>query len=82
MTTSFNLLIAVSIACLAIFTTSFEFSFANTGIFNCPPTTCNCLMAAGLYTSHATSNGFLPCFLKRLASFPAVVVFPRTLKSY
>ena len=26
--------------------------------------------------SHATSNGFLPCFLNRLASFPAVVVFP------
>lgn len=66
----------MSIACLAILTTSFEFSFANTGIFNCEPTTCNCLIAAGLYTSQATSNGFLPCFLSKLASFPEVVVFP------
>ena len=63
-------------ACLAIATTSFEFSFAYTGIFSCEPTTCNCFIAAGLYTSHATNSGFLPSFLRRFASFPAVVVFP------
>ena len=75
-TTSFSLLIATDIACLAICTTSFDPSFANTGIFNWLPTTCNCLIAAGLYTSQATNNGFLPCFRRRLASLPAVVVFP------
>ena len=37
--TSFNLLIATFNACLAMCTTSFEFSFANTGIFSCAPTT-------------------------------------------
>ena len=37
---------------------------AYTGIFKLDPTTCNCFTAAGLYTSHATINGFLPCFLK------------------
>ena len=26
--------------------------------------------------SHATSKGFLPCFLSKFASFPAVVVLP------
>ena len=44
--------------------------------FNCAPTTCNCLIAAGLYISHATRSGFLPCFLRIFASFPAVVVLP------
>ena len=34
------------------------------------------MIAAGLYTSHATNNGFLPCFLSRFANFPAVVVLP------
>ena len=52
------------------------FSFAKTGIFKLFPTTCNCLIAAGLYTSHATNNGFFPCFLNKFASFPAVVVLP------
>ena len=74
--TSFNFDIATFIACFAICTTSFDCSFAYTGIFNCAPTTCNCLIAAGLYTSQATNNGFLPCFLNRFASFPAVVVLP------
>ena len=59
--------------CLAICTTSLVFSFAYTGIFNCAPTTCNCFIAAGLYTSHATKSGFLPCFLNIFASLPEVV---------
>ena len=46
--TSFNFDIATFIACFAICTTSFDCSFAYTGIFNCAPTTCNCLIAAGL----------------------------------
>ena len=75
-TMSFNLLIAISLACLAIFTTFFSDSFAYTGMFSCAPTTWSCFIAAGLYTSQATSNGFLPCFRKRLASLPAVVVLP------
>ena len=75
-TTSFNFDIAVSIPCFAILTTSFVVSLLYTGIFNCAPTTCNCFIAAGLYTSHATNNGFFPCFLNRFASLPAVVVFP------
>ena len=49
-------------------------------MFNCAPTTCNCFIAAGLYTSHATSNGFFPCFLNKFANFPAVVVFPEPCK--
>ena len=75
-TTSFNFEIAVDIACFAIWTTSFDVSFANTGMFNCLPTTCNCFIAAGLYTSHATNKGFFPCFLSKLASLPDVVVLP------
>ena len=76
MITSFIFEYAIFIACFAICTTSFEFSFANTGMLSCAPTTCNCFIAAGLYTSQATSNGFLPSFLSRLASLPAVVVLP------
>ncbi len=51
-------------------------SIANTGIPNWFPTTCSCFTAAGLYTSHATSKGLFPCFLRRFASFPEVVVLP------
>ena len=47
-TTSFSFDIATLIACFAICTTSFDCSFAYTGIFNCAPTTCNCFIAAGL----------------------------------
>ena len=47
-TTSFNFDIATLIACFAICTTSFDVSLAYTGIFSCAPTTCNCLIAAGL----------------------------------
>ena len=43
-----NFDIACDIACFAIKTTSFVFSFAKTGIFKLLPTTCNCLIAAGL----------------------------------
>ena len=78
--TSFSLLIACSIACFEIFTTSCEFSFAYTGIFNWAPNTCNCFIAAGLYTSQATNNGFLPSFLNIFASFAAVVVLPDPCK--
>ena len=46
--TSFSFDIATLIACFAICTTSLDCSFAYTGIFNCAPTTCNCLIAAGL----------------------------------
>ena len=38
-TTSFNLVIAISLACFAILTTFFSFSFAYTGILSCAPTT-------------------------------------------
>jgi len=69
-------------ACLAIKATSFVFSFANTGMFKLPPTTLSCFIAAGLYTSHATNSGFLPCFLSKFASLPAVVVLPEPLESY
>ena len=76
MITSFIFEYAIFIACFAICTTSFEFSFANTGMLSCAPTTCNCFIAAGLYTSQATNKGFFPSFLSRLASLPAVVVLP------
>ena len=76
MMTSFSFDIAISIPCFAILTTSFDVSFAYTGIFNCFPITCNCCIAAGLYMSHATNSGFFPCFLILFASFPAVVVLP------
>ena len=63
-TTSFNFDIAVFIALFDIPITSLLPSSAYTGMLSCAPTTCNCFTAAGLYTSHATINGFLPCFLK------------------
>ena len=78
--TSHNLLIATSFACFAILTTFFSFSFAYTGILSSDPITCNCLMAAGLYTSHATIRGFFPCFLNKLAILPHVVVLPEPCK--
>jgi len=48
----------------------------NTSIPTCPPTTCSCLIAAGLYMSQATRSGFLPCFLSISPSLPQVVVLP------
>ena len=43
----------------------------------CFPTTSNCLIAAGLYISHATKRGFLfLSFLNCNASLPAIVVLP------
>ena len=55
----------------AIFVTSLQSSIVKTGTSTDFPTTCNCFIAAGLYTSHATRRGFLFCFKKCLASFPA-----------
>ena len=74
--TSFNFDIATLTACFAICTTSFDVSLLYTGIFSCAPTTCSCFIAAGLYISHATNNGFFPCFLSIFANLPDVVVFP------
>ena len=48
----------------------------NTGMPSCSPTTSNCLMAAGRYTSQAHSRGRLPCFFIRPASFAPLVVLP------
>ena len=40
------------------------------------PLTCSCLIAAGLYTSHATRRHFFPFCLNLPASFAVVVVLP------
>ena len=50
---------------------------SNTGMSSCLPTTCNWLMAAGRYTSQATSRGRRPnCRRIRPASFAPLVVLP------
>ena len=51
-----------------------------TGTFICAPRVMSCSIAAGLCRSAATSRGLLPSFLKFLASFAAVVVFPEPCK--
>ena len=51
------------IAALAISTGDTLSPIVNTGISICLPTTCNCLIDAGLYISHATNKGFLLSFL-------------------
>ena len=55
----------------------FSSKFLNTGISICLANTSNCSIAAGLYTSQATSNGFFELFdFKNFASFTENVVFP------
>ena len=39
-------------------------------------------MAAGRYTSAATSNGSFPCFSNNLASLPELVVLPEPCKPH
>ena len=52
-------------------------SIVNTGTPTDSPTTCSCLIAAGLYTSQATSRGrFSFLSLNSLASFAQCVVLP------
>ena len=48
----------------------------NTGISSWRPTVSSCWMAAGRYTSHATSSGRLPCLRMRPASLAPLVVLP------
>ena len=81
MTTSFNIWVLCSTALRAI-STGFApgVSSENTGISICLPTTCNWVIAAGRYTSAATSIGCLPCLRKYTASLPAVVVLPAPCK--
>ena len=66
---------ACSTAALAMSTGSI-WPIWNTGMSSCPPTTSNCLMAAGRYTSQAHSRGRLPCFFIRPASLAPLVVLP------
>ena len=75
-TTSFNFEFASFSAAFTISVTSFSSLFEKTGILSCFPITSNWSIAAGLYISQATIIGFLPCFLSKFASFPAIVVLP------
>ena len=80
-TTSFNICVLCSTARRAISTgLAPGVSSANTGISICLPTTCNCVIAAGRYTSAATSIGCLPCLRRYTANLPAVVVLPAPCK--
>ena len=47
-----------------------------TGMPSFSPTVSSCFMAAGRYTSQATSSGRLPCFFMSAASFAPFVVLP------
>ena len=68
-------------ACNAISFTFLLPSSVYTGTPTCSPTTFNCSIAAGRYTSHATRSGFLCCLvLSILASLPLNVVLPEPCK--
>ena len=63
-------------AFFAIFNGDLDFLSEKTSIFKSSPITCNCSIAAGLYTSQATIKVFLPFFVRYLPSLPQNVVFP------
>ena len=74
-----------ALACLIAFndiSTGFLFpSSAYTSTFICSPTTCNWLIAAGLYTSQPTKRTSLDFLVfKKLANFPEKVVLPDPCK--
>ena len=76
-TTSFPLDFASFIAFSAIAFTFLLSGSLYTGTSTDSPTTFNCWIAAGRYTSQATSNGFLCSFVfNRLANLPENVVLP------
>ena len=53
--------------------------WAITGTWLRSPQTCNCSTAAALKVSPAANITVLPCFFKRLANLPMVVVLPTPL---
>ena len=67
---------AKSSASRAIFKTSVSPLRTKTGMSICRPSVSNCSMAAGRYTSAATSNGVRACLCNSRASLPLEVVLP------
>ena len=67
---------ACLIAFFAIFNGDLDFLSEKTSILRSSPITCNCSIAAGLYTSHATNKVFLPFLVRYLPNFPVNVVLP------
>ncbi len=81
MTVSYPIDLAYSIACGAVLT-GFCVPFSNTSTPTFLPTTLSCSIAAGRYTSHPTSRGFLPPFFNSNASLPQSVVLPAPCKPH
>ena len=80
-TTSLPYLTACEIPAFAISTGESLSPIVNTGTPTCSPTTCSCFIAAGRYTSHATSSGLFSFLsLKNFASFAQCVVLPAPCK--
>ena len=67
---------AFSSDCRAISTGDTSFPRENTGTPTCSPSTCSWVIAAGRYTSAATSSGLFFFFFRLKASLPTVVVLP------